>query len=106
MPDPRSKPAFSDGIAGEIERRDVRARLMDLADEVVEELLRAIEKFPPDNSAHEGWAVIYEEERELLKHVMENTGTSPEARSECIQIAAMALRYIYDLIDNTSNAPS
>lgn len=101
MPDPRTDPAFSDGIAGVVERRYVRDALTELSQEVVDELLRAIEKFPPLNSTHEGWAVIYEEERELLEHVMENTGTSPDARKEAIQIAAMALRFVYDLIDLT-----
>jgi hypothetical protein len=61
------------------------------------ELLRAMELFAPMHSPHEGIAVIHEEFIELQKHVYGDTGRTNEARDEAIQLAAMALRYVYDL---------
>jgi hypothetical protein len=63
------------------------------------ELMKARAKFPPFNSPHEGKAVIEEELDELWEHVKANTGTGSEAFWEAIQVAAMALRYAYDLSD-------
>lgn len=62
------------------------------------ELSFALSKFPVFNSPHEGKAVIEEELDELWQHVRANTGRSGEARDEAIQIAAMACRYVIDLI--------
>lgn len=62
------------------------------------ELSFALAKFPIFNSPHEGKAVIEEELDELWTHVKENTGRSDAARDEAIQIAAMACRYVIDLI--------
>ena len=67
--------------------------------EVEVELYRAVRKFAPFNSPHEGHSVIREEFDELWKHVMEDTGRSAAARAEAIQLAAMALRYVMDLCD-------
>ncbi len=65
-----------------------------------EEVLRARAKHPPMHSPHEGWAVIREElDPELWEHVIHDTGRSPEARHEALQVAAMGVRYILDLID-------
>lgn len=64
---------------------------------VEDELAVALERFPSFNSPHEGWAVIKEEEEELWQHVKENTGRTPEALAEAIQVAAMAIRYVVDL---------
>jgi len=61
------------------------------------ELERATTKFDRFNSAHEGWAIIREELDELWEHVKGNTGTDEAAMTEALQIATMALRYIYDL---------
>lgn len=69
---------------------------------VAGELGRAIEKFDPFNSPHEGWAVIREEMDELWEHVKANTGRSSEAYIEAIQVAAMALRYAADLAEGGS----
>jgi hypothetical protein len=69
-------------------------------EDVRAELERALRTFAPLNSPHEGWAVIREElEPELWDHVVHNTGRSPEARHEAIQVAAMAVRYVLDLVD-------
>lgn len=61
------------------------------------ELDRARKRFPPYNSAHEGWAVIHEESCELWEHVRGDTGTGEAALREAIQLAAVALRYAYDV---------
>lgn len=77
----------------------VDSRLLPLLQEVGVELTKAMRKFPPFNSPHEGWAVIYEEfHKELGEHVWNDTGHSHEARQEAIQTAAMALRYVVDLV--------
>ena len=74
-------------------------RLRALLDEVADELAKAQSKHPPMHSGHEGWAVIREELDELWEHVRSDTWRSPAARHEAVQIAAMAVRYIGDLID-------
>lgn len=67
--------------------------------ELSDELDRAMHKHPPIHSAHEGWSVILEELEELRDHVRSDAGRTPQARREAIQVAAMALRYVFDLID-------
>jgi hypothetical protein len=71
----------------------------DIAYEIADECRRGMAAFPAFNSPHEGWAVIREELDELWDHVKADTGRSPEARKEAIQIAAMALRYVHDLTE-------
>lgn len=74
--------------------------------EVEVELRSAMRKFAPMHSPHEGHSVIREEFEELWKHVMENTGTTPAARAEAIQLAAMACRYVHDLcIESRASEP-
>lgn len=69
--------------------------------EVREEVAKARAKHAPMNSPHEGHSVIREElEKELWEHVCADTGRSPEARKEALQVAAMGVRYILDLIDD------
>ena len=72
---------------------------MALGSQAADELERAMRKFAPMASPHEGWAVIREELDELWEHVRANTGRTDEARVEAIQIAAMALRFVHDLCD-------
>jgi hypothetical protein len=67
--------------------------------EVYEELSKARSRFPPFNSAHEGFAVIKEEVDELWDEVKKNQRVrDPNAlRLEARQIAAMALRFMVDV---------
>lgn len=69
--------------------------------EVHEELDRATRKFPPMNSAHEGYAILWEEVGELWQEVMKNPLKRNKAkmRNEAIQVAAMAIRFIEDVCD-------
>jgi hypothetical protein len=62
---------------------------------VFDELDRAVEKFGPFASAHEGYAVILEELDELWYEVKH--GTPARQRAEAIQVAAMSLRFLADL---------
>lgn len=73
------------------------ARRLQLLALIDGELERATTRHEPMHSPHEGWAVIREELDELWEHVRADTGRDREAMVECLQIATMALRYIYDL---------
>ncbi len=84
-------------------RRDTEAvtwrrdEFHEIAEAVGYEFGKAINKHPPFNSAHEGFAVILEEVDELKAEVWKKGKDWPKIREEAIQIAAMALRFIYDL---------
>jgi hypothetical protein len=64
--------------------------------QVREELERAMAKFGPFASPHEGWAVIQEEVDELWDEVKANRGRTHHAIEEARQAAAMAIRYLVD----------
>lgn len=59
----------------------------------------ASEKYPAMNTPHEGYAVLLEEVDELWAHVKVKQGRrNLEAmRKEAIQVAAMALRFAFDV---------
>lgn len=67
--------------------------------DIADELSVAMARFPPFNSPHEGWAVLFEEVDELWDEVKANRGCSASARAEAVQVAAMALRFIIDISD-------
>lgn len=69
--------------------------------EVGAEVGSAESKWPPMNSAHEGYAVILEELDELKEHVWKNQKRRDVAamRKEAVQTAAMAIRFIRDVCD-------
>ena len=69
----------------------------DAVDEAIKELLRATAKFGPFNSPHEGYAVILEELDELWDEIKSKDGfASGRLQKEAVQVAAMALRFLYD----------
>lgn len=68
--------------------------------EAAAELRRAMQKFAPIHSGHEGFAVIREELDELWDDVKRDDLTA--AKREAVQVAAMALRFIVDLPDGQS----
>lgn len=78
----------------------------DLALLVNEELARAREHHAPMNSAHEGYAVILEELDELWDEVKRRSNKRDplKMRQEAIQVAAMAMRFVYDVIDTPLKA--
>ena len=67
---------------------------------VYEEFQRALMYHDPFHSPHEGYAVIKEELEELwdeIKKLKSFKDRSRGLRRESIQLAAMAMRFIYDL---------
>ena len=70
-----------------------------VVDEIFDELEDATKKFGRFNSPHEGYAVIQEEVDELWDAVKTKSLGYKEQRKECIQIAAMAIRFVFDLGD-------
>ena len=74
-----------------------KTNITDIIFNISEELESAQKKFKPFNSGHEGYAVIKEELDELWECVMKNKGRQ-EMEPECIQIAAMAIRFIIDVL--------
>ena len=72
-------------------------RVDDIVREVCLELGQASAMFPEFNSPHEGYAVLKEEVDELWDAIKHNDGAHAQ-KQEAIQVAAMAIRFIYDLI--------
>lgn len=58
---------------------------------------RAIGKFPPIKSAHEGYAIIKEEVDELWSEIKHNPKDWDAIKTEAIQVAAMAMRFLIDV---------
>lgn len=75
--------------------------LNDVLFEIGKEVSSAEAKWPPMNSAHEAYAVLLEEVHELWDHVRTNQKRRDQEamRSEAIQVAAMAVRFVRDVID-------
>jgi hypothetical protein len=63
--------------------------------QVKDELFRAMKNNAPMNSAHEGYAVILEELDETWDEIKRNDPV--RTREEMIQVAAMAIRFLYDV---------
>jgi len=63
------------------------------------EVERAIDKFPPFRSPHEGLAIILEEYEELKAEVFKqhHVRDTEAMAKEATQVAAMALRFLMDL---------
>lgn len=74
---------------------------MKAIDDVITELATARRNFPPFNTAHEGYAVLYEEVDELWEEVKKNPAKRDyvKMRAEAIQVAAMAIRFCLDVCD-------
>ena len=85
---------------------------IDICDAVYSEFYRATDLHAPFNSAHEGYAVLLEEVDELWAEVMKNPhkgcltpadkaeGSEKRMtamRTEAIQVAAMAMRFLKDV---------
>jgi hypothetical protein len=66
---------------------------------VEREFKNAKNNWPAFNSAHEGWAVLAEEYKELTDHVFTNQKRRDlgEMRKEAIQVAAMAVRFAVEV---------
>ena len=71
----------------------------DLLFRISNEVDSAKTKYPKFNSLHEGYAVILEELDELWDAIKMSKGIrhTPAMIDECIQIAAMCVRFVEDL---------
>jgi len=69
--------------------------------DIKEEYKKAILKFSPFHSAHEGLAVIWEEFEELKAEVWKNQKTRDiiAMKKEAQQVAAMAMRFMVDICE-------
>ena len=65
--------------------------------EVFIETQKALSKHGPMHSGHEGFAVIREELDELWDEIKADRARQKSARTEAIQVAAMAVRYALDI---------
>jgi hypothetical protein len=67
--------------------------------EVVNEYCRAVKKFGPFNSAHEGYGVILEELDELWDEIKMKDGarSNESMKEEAAQVSAMGLRFLVDV---------
>lgn len=67
--------------------------------EIRKELVFAQNKFPPYTSAHEGYAVIFEELDELWDEVKTKpySGRNERMTREAIQVATTAIRFVLDV---------
>lgn len=92
------KDSVKPGIEYLIQEKDLGLRKLLAVQEIYQELERAM-RWPPMNSAHEGYAVLAEEVDELWDHVKVQQGKRdvPEMVYEAVQVAAMALRFIVDV---------
>ena len=69
-----------------------------LMQKLEDELNSAKRTFPPFNSGHEGYAVIKEEVDELWDDVKQKGSSRYALAHEALQIAAMGLRFIEDVV--------
>ena len=74
----------------------------DLLDAVRTEFLNAFDKFGKFNNAHEGYAVLLEELDELWDEI-KNRQDKGYMFAEAKQVAAMAVRFMYDVCITDSN---
>lgn len=74
-------------------------KLINARNQIIEEYNRAINKYQPFNSAHEGFAILLEELEELwdaIKLKQSNPHRNKEMHTEAIQVGAMTLRFLID----------
>ena len=70
-----------------------------LIDDVISELNRARMKFGNFHNYHEGYAVLLEEVDELWDAIKSKDKSDDDVRTEAIQVAAMALRFLTDCFE-------
>lgn len=94
---PGGKTHVTGAVTGEAGPTKHGPSLDTIFNEVRREVDRAVVKHGSMKSAHEGASVIREEYEELWDEVKADRGYQSSARSEAVQLAAMAIRYLYDL---------
>lgn len=73
-------------------------KLIRISNLMIEECKSAMDKFPTFASYHEGKAVIEEELDELWDEIKDKQDKD-KLRAEAIQIGAMAIRFVNDLLE-------
>lgn len=81
-----------------LDRYEYPPDVQEIAELVVAELARARARYAPMASAHEGWAVIYEEVDELWDEVKLRNPSPLRLGREAVQVAAMAMRFLIDVV--------
>jgi predicted nucleotidyltransferase len=78
----------------------VNEKLDEHLDEIRDEVLRAMSIYPEFNSFHEGHSIIEEEYDELKAEVWKSPKKRDlvKMREEAVQLAAMATRFLHDLL--------
>lgn len=73
--------------------------MKEILDEIISEIKFARKCYLPFHSPHEGYGVLLEEVEELWDCIKKSKSSraNSKMRRECIQIAAMAIRFIEDL---------
>ena len=80
------------------EKANLEVRIDVALKAVREELLSAIDTFPPFRSAHEGVAIIDEEWEEFKEAAYwPHRDTTGDEETEATQLAAMCVRYLVDV---------
>ena len=74
-------------------------KILGALNDIHSEFNSANEKFKPFSTYHEGYAVILEELDELWDEVKSRDHSHYRMKKEAIQVAAMAIRFIYDLLE-------
>lgn len=73
--------------------------LKKISELILTETRRAMNVHPKTfNSCHEGYAVILEEVNELWDEIKRNPRNDEEVKKEAIQVGAMVVRFLYDLV--------
>ena len=72
---------------------------LNISGEMAIEVKRARDMYPKFNSAHEGYAVLREEVDELWDEIKKKTHDPVKLREEAIQVGAMSIRFIMDIVD-------
>ncbi len=77
------------------------AKLIILLGKITGEFKRANAKYPRFASRHEGYAILKEEVDELWEEIKRKPEATDmnKVKEEAIQVAAMALRFLYDLCE-------
>jgi hypothetical protein len=92
---------YDDNYFADLAKQDrENMKIADTMRAVEAELRNAVAAHGPMKSSHEGYAVILEELDELWEHVRlkEKLRKKSEMRLEAIQVAAMAARFVIDLL--------
>lgn len=77
----------------------MKIQIEDIVRLVTHEVDKAMNKYPEMKSPHEGYAILLEEVDELwdLVKAKQDRHDLLSMRKEAIQVAAMAIRFVYDL---------